>query len=66
MMLKKLKWTSEDEMMDSVEYDLDEEVAEDEVVEEATKLPDNVAELKGGEADSKESTMVVHQRRTLK
>ena len=58
-MLKKLKWIhGMDEMMtNSVEYDLDEEVAEDEVVEEATKLQDNAVALpKGGEADSKEST----------
>jgi hypothetical protein len=43
-----------DEMdLESVEYDLDEEVAEeDEVVEEATKLSDNVAEPKGGNADN--------------
>ena len=41
---------------ESVEYDLDEEVDEDdEVVEEATKLSDNVAEPKGGEADNNDS-----------
>jgi hypothetical protein len=42
---------------ESVEYDLDEEVVdeEDEVVEEATKLSDNVAEPKGGDADNNES-----------
>ena len=43
-----------------VEYDLDEEVVEeeeDEVVEEATKLSDNVAEPKGGEADNNESPL---------
>jgi hypothetical protein len=35
---------AEDKMMDSVEYDLDEEIEEDsEVVEEATKLQDKVA-----------------------
>ena len=45
---------------ESVEYDLDEEVVEeeeDEVVEEATKLSDNVAEPKGGEADNNESPL---------
>jgi len=39
---------------ESVEYDLDEEVVEeedDEVVEEATKLSDNVADPKGGEGE---------------
>jgi len=39
---------------ESVEYDLDEEVVEEddeEVVEEATKLSDNVAEPKGGEGE---------------
>jgi hypothetical protein len=47
----------EDEMdLESVEYDLDEEVAdEDEVVEEATKLQDAVPAPKAGEADSNES-----------
>jgi hypothetical protein len=47
----------EDELdLESVEYDLDEEVTdEDEVVEEATKLSDNVAEPKGGEADNNDS-----------
>ena len=43
----------EDEM-ESVEYDI-EESFEGEVVEEATKLSDSVAEPKGGEADSNES-----------
>jgi len=46
-----------DEMdLESVEYDLDEEVAEesDEVVEEATKLSDNVAEPQGGADDGPE------------
>jgi hypothetical protein len=43
----------EDEM-ESVEYDIEESI-EDEVVEEATKLSDSVAEPKGGEADSNES-----------
>ena len=54
----------EDEMADeldleSVEYDLDEEIAEesDEVVEEATKLQDAVADPKGGESDNSESPM---------
>ena len=43
---------------ESIEYDLDEEVEEDEeVVEEATKLSDNVAAPKGGEADNKESPL---------
>ena len=45
---------------ESVEYDLDEEVVEeddDEVVEEATKLSDNVAEPKGGDADNNESPL---------
>ena len=42
--------------LESVEYDLDEEIAEesDEVVEEATKLSDNVAAPKGGDEDSKD------------
>ena len=42
-----------------VQYDLDEEVVEeeDEVVEEATKLSDNVAEPKGGDADNNESPL---------
>jgi len=42
--------------LESVEYDLDEEVAEesDEVVEEATKLQDKVAEPKGGADDGPE------------
>jgi len=48
----------EDELdLESVEYDLDEDAVEDEVVEEATKLQDAVAEPKGGEADSNESPM---------
>jgi hypothetical protein len=39
--------------LESVEYDLDEEVAEeDEVVEEATKLQDKVADPKGGAGDA--------------
>jgi hypothetical protein len=41
----------EDEM-ESVEYDIDEAVEEDEVVEEATKLSDAVAEPKGGAGDA--------------
>ena len=53
----------EDEVMDmmdepqeeAVEYDLDESEAEDEVVEEATKLSDKVAEPKGGDADNNDS-----------
>ena len=42
---------------ESVEYDLDEEVVDedDDVVEEATKLSDNVAEPKGGDADNNDS-----------
>jgi len=41
---------------ESVEYDLDEEVEDDdEVVEEATKMSDSVAEPKGGDADNNES-----------
>ena len=41
---------------ESVEYDLDEEVDEDdEVVEEATKMSDSVAEPKAGDADNNES-----------
>ena len=44
--------------LETVEYDLDEEVTEeDEVVEEATKLSDNVAAPKAGEADSTESPL---------
>jgi len=43
----------EDDMMDSVEYDLDEEVDEDnEVVEEATKLSNPVAKPKEPAADA--------------
>jgi hypothetical protein len=44
----------EDEM-ESVEYDIEEAVEEDDVVEEATKLSDSVAEPKGGEADNNQS-----------
>ena len=45
--------------LESVEYDLDEatDEDEDEVVEEATKLSDNVAAPKAGEADSTESPL---------
>ena len=59
----------EDEMdmdMESVEYDLDETASEDEVVEEATKLSDNVAEPKGGEADSKESPLSKTPKKNFK
>lgn len=50
----------EDEMMDSVEYDLDEEAEEDsEVVEEATKLSDNVAAPKAPNADASNQTSPV-------
>ncbi len=50
----------EDEMMDSVEYDLDEEVDEDsEVVEEATKLQDKVAAPKAPIADASNGTSPV-------
>jgi hypothetical protein len=42
----------EDEMMDSVEYNLDEEVDDSEVVEEATKLSDNVAAPKNASETS--------------
>ena len=40
---------------ESIEYEIDETVDEDEALEEATKLSDSVAEPKGGEADSNES-----------
>jgi hypothetical protein len=48
---------SDDEPQEeAVEYDLDEtEESDEEVVEEATKLSDNVAEPKGGEADNNDS-----------
>jgi TolA-binding protein len=52
---------------ESIEYDLDEEVVEeedDEVVEEATKLSDNVAEPKGGVADSNESPYTKTPKKT--
>ena len=49
----------EDEMMDSVEYDLDEEVEEGEVVEEATKLQDKVAAPKAPNADGSNQTSPV-------
>ena len=48
----------EPEMEETVDYDIEESSEEDgEVVEEATKLSDAVAEPKGGEADSKESSL---------
>ena len=46
----------EPEMEETVDYDIEESV-EEEVVEEATKLSDAVAEPKGGEADSNESSL---------
>ncbi len=50
----------EEDMMDSVEYDLDEEVDEDsEVVEEATKLQDKVAAPKAPAADASNGTSPV-------
>jgi hypothetical protein len=50
----------EDEMMDSVEYDLDEEAEEDdEVVEEATKLSNNVSAPKAPNADASNSASPV-------
>ena len=55
----------EDEMMDSVEYDLDEAEESDEVVEEATKLQDKVAEPKGGDADSNESPLSSIPKKTF-
>ena len=64
----------EDEVMDmmdepqeeAVEYDLDEaeESEEDEVVEEATKLSDNVADPKGGDADNSESPFTKKPKET--
>jgi hypothetical protein len=43
----------EDELdLESVEYDLDEAEESDEVVEEATKLQDKVADPKGGASDA--------------
>jgi len=55
----------EEEEFESVEYDLDEaEVADEEVVEEATKLSDNVADPKGGEADSNESPYTKAPKKT--
>jgi len=54
----------EDEMMDSVEYDLDEETEEDsEVVEEATKLSDNVAAPKAPDADASNSASPVAKKK---
>jgi hypothetical protein len=55
-----LEMGGEEELdLESVEYDLDEatDEDEDEVVEEATKLSDNVAAPKAGEADSTESPL---------
>jgi hypothetical protein len=50
----------EDEMMDSVEYDLDEDADEDsEVVEEATNLSNKVAAPKAPIADASNSTSPV-------
>jgi hypothetical protein len=50
----------DDEMMDSVEYDLDEEVDEDsEVVEEATNLSNKVAAPKAPNADGSNQTSPV-------
>ena len=49
----------EDEMMDSVEYDLDEEVEDGEVVEEATKLQNSVAAPKAPVADASNGTSPV-------
>jgi hypothetical protein len=46
-------------MMDSVEYDLDEEVEDSEVVEEATKLQDKVAAPKAPNADASNGTSPV-------
>ena len=45
--------------LESVEYDLDEEVAEEDVVEEATKLQDNADNIaqKSENPDSKESPL---------
>ena len=51
---------------ESVEYDLDEAQDEDDVVEEATKLSDNVAEPKGGEADKKESPLTSAPKKNFK
>ncbi len=54
---------------ESIEYDLDEEVAEeddDEVVEEATKLSDNVAAPKGGAGDAEgESPLTKKPKETI-
>ena len=48
----------EPEMEETVDYDIEESSEEEgEVVEEATKLSDAVAEPKGGEADSNESSL---------
>lgn len=53
----------EDEMMDSVEYDLDEEVEDSEVVEEATKLSDNVAAPKAPDADASNGASPVAKKK---
>lgn len=54
----------DDEMMDSVEYDLDEETEEDsEVVEEATKLSDNVAAPKAPDADASNGASPVAKKK---
>jgi len=70
---EELEMDMEDEMemgdemdMESVEYDLDEATDEDEVVEEATKLSDNVAEPKGGEADNSESPLSKSPKKNFK
>lgn len=49
----------DEDMMDSVEYDLDEEVEDSEVVEEATKLQDKVAAPKAPLADASNGTSPV-------
>ena len=56
---------AEDDMedeMESIEYDIEEAVEEDDVVEEATKLSDNVAEPKGGESDASNSKSPLSQK----
>jgi len=58
----------EDELdLESVEYDLDEEVAEeDEVVEEATKLQDKAPEVaKNENPDNKESSLTNAPKKTF-
>ena len=62
-----LEMGGEEELdLESVEYDLDEatDEDEDEVVEEATKLSDNVAAPKAGEADSTESPFTKAPKQT--